>query len=328
MSENNSREELFGTGAGNGIANVMTRIDDNVDSMPKCVTLREGIYYYIRSDQRRFKGSWSLYCRMMDYYLREWKDTPLVEITEDQVLEKFVSLEAKYTPSVARKVMRTLSAVYTLVAGFPGSSVSTNPVAAAEKRFSLKLKKELDCIAREDFLKFFQGLLAEPNEDIGDYILLLLFTGVRRSSATHLEWADIDFDRNTIRLLDVKRGQKYLVPMSTYLGEMLKQRRERCRDEMGFVFCRSDYDFRRGFARVAARANVKCTAYDLRRLYASVMSDLPISDWCRRKLLNQLAVGDDCHDSNGMQRVEALRGPVEAISGKMLEMAGYYFVDG
>jgi integrase/recombinase XerD len=65
--------------------------------------------------------------------------------------------------------------------------------------------------------------------DVEAMVKLFLFTGVRKSEAQHLRWADIDFDAGWIRILG-KGAKERTLPIHKTLREALIRQRMRCPD--------------------------------------------------------------------------------------------------
>src|SRR5262249_22280510 len=76
------------------------------------------------------------------------------------------------------------------------------------------------------------------NQVARDYLLLLLFTGMRRGEAAMLRWDDVDFALRVIRLpaARTKAGRKLDLPMTDIVSGLLAARRSVGRDASGFVF--------------------------------------------------------------------------------------------
>lgn len=66
------------------------------------------------------------------------------------------------------------------------------------------------------------------NKTVRDYLLLLLFTGVRRREGTNLKWTDIDFQSQTltIRRTQAKNHRDHVLPICDFLFAILKARYE------------------------------------------------------------------------------------------------------
>ena len=61
---------------------------------------------------------------------------------------------------------------------------------------------------------------------VRDYLLFLLFTGLRRNEAATLRWADIDFRSRviTVRAEIAKNKKEHRLPFSDFLEELLSTR--------------------------------------------------------------------------------------------------------
>ena len=75
--------------------------------------------------------------------------------------------------------------------------------------------------------KFYKAVLELPNPIARDYVLLLLFTGLRRSEGAALRWNEVDFAERLIRLPPsrTKAGRRLDLPMTSFVRELLVARR-------------------------------------------------------------------------------------------------------
>ena len=78
--------------------------------------------------------------------------------------------------------------------------------------------------------------MALPNPVARDYLLLLLFTGLRRTEAATLRWGDVDFVERVIRLpaARTKAGRKLDLPMTDIVRDLLVARRAIGKEEYVF----------------------------------------------------------------------------------------------
>jgi integrase len=61
-----------------------------------------------------------------------------------------------------------------------------------------------------------------PDPQEGNFQLLEIFSGIRRSEARSLKWSDVDFDRGFIMLRDPKSGEDERIPMNDAAAELLQ----------------------------------------------------------------------------------------------------------
>lgn len=64
------------------------------------------------------------------------------------------------------------------------------------------------------------------NETLRDYLLLILFTGLRRQEAAKLKWSEIDLKTKTLKVIDTKNNQPHTLPLSDFLYNLLEQRKQ------------------------------------------------------------------------------------------------------
>jgi len=58
-------------------------------------------------------------------------------------------------------------------------------------------------------------------QTVGDFLILLLLTGLRRNEAATLQWQSVDLKARLIRLPDTKNHDDHVLPLSDYLWELL-----------------------------------------------------------------------------------------------------------
>jgi integrase len=73
---------------------------------------------------------------------------------------------------------------------------------------------------------WYDAVISLRHKKIRDYLLLLLFTGLRRIEGASLRWDDVDFNSKviTIRAEIAKNKKEHRLPMSDFLECLLKSR--------------------------------------------------------------------------------------------------------
>lgn len=74
----------------------------------------------------------------------------------------------------------------------------------------------------------------DPN--IGMAVMLALATGARYSNLRNLTWADVDFDRHTLRFVETKNGQPRYLPVVGAAQDALRAHYDRDPTQAGWVF--------------------------------------------------------------------------------------------
>jgi integrase len=73
---------------------------------------------------------------------------------------------------------------------------------------------------------FFKALEAETNQTVKDYILLSLYTGIRKSNLLSLKWSQVKLTEGTIYLPDTKNGIPQTLPLTESAKAILQLRFE------------------------------------------------------------------------------------------------------
>jgi integrase len=58
------------------------------------------------------------------------------------------------------------------------------------------------------------------------YLLLIIFTGLRRQEAAKLTWDQIDLKAKTLTVTDTKNHDTHTLPLTNYLHELLGGRKK------------------------------------------------------------------------------------------------------
>jgi integrase len=159
---------------------------------------------------------------------------------------------------------------------------------------------------------------------VADYLLLLLFTGLRRQEGAQLEWANVDLTARTLTVADTKNHNDHTLPLSDFLHDLLKARREHAVNE--YVFPGGGkhghlVEPRNQIARVVQSSGVPFTLHDLRRTFLTVAESLDIPAYALKRLANHTLSADV---TAGYIRIttDRLRKPMQAITDALLYHAG------
>jgi integrase len=115
-----------------------------------------------------------------------------------------------------------------------------------------------------------------------DFVLLLLFTGMRRDEAASLRWSDLDFRAGMIRVsaFRTKAKRRFDLPMSDLVRELLEARRA-LGVESEYVFPSSGKvghlrDPRKALEAVSKAVGFQVNAHALRHTYETVAASVPM----------------------------------------------------
>jgi len=165
--------------------------------------------------------------------------------------------------------------------------------------------------------------MAEPDY-ARDFLLMALFTGMRRGELMALRWDNVDLTARTLHLPKTKNGDPLNLPLSAFLAELLTERRKQAGDSP-FVFPGSGkqghlMETKKFLLRVSAGSGVSFTLHDLRRTFITIAESLDVPYYALKRLLNHRANGD-VTGGYIVVNAERLRGPVELVAARILELA-------
>ena len=267
--------------------------------------------------------------RCMKEIYPDWLDKPMTKITGDMVVQRHQRYGAERSEARANLGMRYLRAVFNFaMAEYQDAEgepiIKTNP---AKKLSATKSWHRVDrrqtVIKPHELGAWVNAVLGLPSENIRDYFMTVLLTGMRREEALKLVWADVDMTGKTFTIRDPKNHQDHTLPMSDYLYELLARRKAASIAEHVFADSqgRKISNFRYAQASVEKVSGVSFCIHDLRRTFATIAESLDIPAYALKRLLNH-ANGADVTAGYIVANVERLREPMQKITDYILKMAG------
>jgi len=258
----------------------------------------------------------------------DWLNKPIALIKPDMVARRHRERGEK-SPARANLAMRYLRALFNFAMAKytddEGSPLLTiNPVKKlSETRAWYRVDRRQTLIKSHELAPWFQAVGNIPGADIRDYLLTVLFTGLRREEALNLKWALVDLQERTLTVLNPKNHRDHSLPVSDYLLELLTRRKEASVSE--YVFTdpqgRRISNFRYAQASIEKASGIKFCIHDLRRTFATVAESLDIPAYALKRLLNH-ADGADVTAGYIVPNVERLRGPMQKITDYLLKAGG------
>lgn len=268
------------------------------------------------------------YNQRLNAYLVDWLDKPLSEITKDFVEERHRSIEGR---STANYVMRTLRALFMYASkkyvDDSGNPVITdNPVGRlTELRAWHREKRRTSVLRPAQLASWFQAVLRLENDTMRDYLLVLLFTGMRRSEALNLRWdTNVDLNDGVITLQDTKNGDTHCIPMSRYVRQLLALRRQTNKGIWVFPSRTRSGPMSAGhksYAVVTEMSGVPYMLHDLRRTFITVADEVEIHPGVIKALVNHRS--DDVTDGYTIRSTERLRAASQRITDRLLYYVRY-----
>jgi integrase len=198
--------------------------------------------------------------------------------------------------AVANLAMRILSAVWNHAMS-QDATLPANPVSTGLKRQMFAVPRRERLLRGDELPTFHQAVMNLNNPVARDYILFLLFTGLRREEAASLTWADVDVSGGVVRLpaSRTKANRKLDLPVTDVVREILETRR--APGKATHVFPSNGG---RGYIRdakfilrqIAMTSGISISAHDLRRTYITVAAGTEIPPIALKALVNH-SLGND-----------------------------------
>lgn len=286
----------------------------------KSITLEKVLESYL-SARRNLKPRTKIdYQYYFDAHLGDWKHKIVTDITKDMIGARHAHIAERSGPTTANKVMRILRALFNFAhATFDICPV--NPVVyLTHVKGWFKETRKRTYIKPHDLKAWWLAVQGLENDTYKDFLTLLLFTGLRRSEAARLKWADVDFKDKTFTIPETKNGDPLTLPMSDFLVGMFDERRKRY-GNYKFVFPgpgEGGYlaEPKKGINKVIKASGVSFCCHDLRRTFITIAESLEISQYALKRLLNHRLT--DITSSYIIIDAERLRGPVNKIERHIL----------
>lgn len=264
-----------------------------------------------------------------------WADKPLTHLTREMVATRHRQL-GETSPAQANYAMRLLRALFNFARGEYDDEegnplVIDNPVSRlSHTRRWFRIERRTSILRPHQLPAWMEAVKAlrseNPNEHAElarDYLLLVLFTGLRREEASRLAWANVDLPGRLINIPDTKNGTTHVLPLSDFLVKLLTFRREYTTGD--FVFggtgrhghLVSPY---KQILRVRKASGLSFTVHDLRRTFITTAERLDISAYAVKHLANH-RVNGDVTAGYVIMDVERLREPMQRITDALLTAA-------
>ncbi|MBL4701258.1 MAG: integrase family protein [Phycisphaeraceae bacterium] len=329
------------TEAAKAVANLV--VGNNPNEVKRASRLRGVTLSKCRDDywkaRSRADNTVKAYNLTVDVYLKDWKDSPLKDITRNMVAARHRKI-AKTEPVAANNVMRHLRAFINFAIGEYETKdgkpiILDNPVRriSHNRQWSPEVRKQT-IIRDGDLPTFFVGTQAlretaegdvnAPAHVVADYLEMILLNGLRRDDAFCLEWGQIELDTATYHpVIHKKKKEVVSLPIPKYILAILKRRFKHRMNEFVFPgrYGHGRYDDPRTMINwVKDYAGINFTSHDLRRTFLTASSDLDVSDYVIKRLGTHSIEGDV---TGGYIRLSAerMREPAQKVEDLILKKA-------
>jgi len=291
------------------------------------VTVKEVFDDYLKARKSLSPKTIYDYRRVLQIALKKWNNKALVSITKDNVSKLHDLLGRERGEAYANLSMRVLRALFNFAAGqyedSQGRSLITdNPVKRlSQTRAWYRIERRQTFIKAHELAPWYQGIRILENETLRDYLLLILFTGLRRQEAAKLRWDQINLRAKTLTISDTKNHETHTLPLPDFLFVLLNSRKTNSNSD--FVFPGNGVggyviEPRKQIAKVISFSGIAFTVHDLRRTFITIAESLDIPAYALKRLLNH-KMKNDVTSGYIMTDVERLRRPMQLISDYLLK---------
>lgn len=304
--------------------------DPIAEAQQPTVTLQAAFADFLKARKNLKPNTISCYTRIIKIELSAWKNKSLSSITKDMISKRHTEI-GENSKALANLVMKLLRGIFTFAIGsYSNITLTENPVKVlSHTRSWYSIARRNTIITPPELPAWCNAVNQLPNQlqlndkviVVKDYLLLVLFTGLRKQEAAKLRWSDIDFNNKTLTVANTKNHLNHTLPLSDFLLQLLRSRRDTNNYNSKYVFPGNGkaghlVDPQKQIDLVIKMSRVQFILHDLRRTFVTVAESIDIPAYTLKRLLNHksqdITGGYICIDT------ERLRKPMQLIADKLL----------
>ncbi len=309
----------------------------------------EGVFdSYLESRPQMKPHTISVDRSLLNCHLSDWKNKPIKDITRDMVARRHLKIAKGTSGVTANNAMRLVRRIYNYAQSISDGELSPNPVQRlSDSRQWFRVERRQTVLKEHELPYWYSAVQQIENPTIKDYLLLLLFTGLRKNEALKLQWKNVDFKDKTFTIVDTKNRKPHTLPMSDFLIELFKRRLKLRENKHVFAGAGKDghliepkrqvriierethkavngiYDDVKFDKRLkddpdSLEPGIKFCLHDLRRTFASIAESL-VSYSALKKLMNH-SDKDVTQGYIGFD-INKLRGPMQLVTSEICRLA-------
>jgi integrase len=320
-------------------------------SQGESITLNQAFNHFLEKRDLKDKTI-SDYRRVIDTTLKSWNRKRIIDITRNMVAKKHSQIkkdaEENYVQRCKKRnykptkeeitkrggaygnlCMRCLRSVLNFSSGQYEDGegkplIKDNPVSViTQTKTWYRVDRRQTIIKPHQLFLWFDEVNNLNSDLVKDYLILLLFTGLRRQEAMRLEWDQIDLKAKTLTVVDTKNRKPLTLPLGPFILKMLKCRNNNA-TESNFVFPSTGktghlVESKYQTTEVTKKSGVKFCLHDLRRVFINTAESLDISSYAVKQLVNH-SMDSDVTSGYMVSDPERLRKPMEKIETQLLRL--------
>lgn len=335
---------------------MLGRLADGIDlskkklPMVQAITFQQAYDDYLKTRKTLKPKSKQDYDSIMKNIFPDWVELPLSSINREMVSHRHTKIGTNHQAR-ANNAFKLLSAVFNFAIHQycdrgNSEAISNNPVIVlTQTRGWFKKKRRDTKINHEQLPAWFTAVSALRSQTYNSieipvkyYLLLVLFTGLRKEEAAQLIWADaaasqeiaekkvsyISLKDRAIFIDDSKNGLELMLPLSDYLFELFTDYRRKNLSRFVFPGVGGNSpikESRKVIQKIINASAVSFTLHDLRRTFATMANEIGIPAYTIKRLLNHKTASSDVTAGYIINDLNYLRDPVNRIANYILDIA-------
>ena len=293
------------------------------------VTLQQAFDDYLQARRNLKPKTVYSYRWIFETYFSDWHRRSIQDIQKQDIIQRHQKLGTERGPTSANIAMKMMSALFNFAIeqyeGPDGDSlVVRNPVDTLKRNKAWYPSQRRQSMLTPDQLPTWNtavnqliGLPDPALAQIGVYLKLLLFTGLRRNESALLKASDINLTGKTLTCVVTKNSKPLTLPIpSPLLADLASLVEGKEPDE--YIF---QWSTREGFKSAVYRhkrdikvmTGLEFSLHDLRRTFITIAESLDVSVIAIKRLVNHSTKGD-VTAGYVISDVERLRQPMEKIA--------------
>ena len=305
------------------------------------ITLQKVFEDYSISKHNLASSTLKNYISILDNYLNDWKKKAISEITRDMVEQRHRDItqgKGKFNESTSRAntTMRLIRALFNYAKGQYEDSRGEplfvhNPVdRITHNKGWNKEKIRQGVVHKYDLKKWYEGVMKLPIQEdnvsrntsaevVRDFLIFVMFSGLRRNEVLEMKWSDIDFKNHSFTIEDTKNNESHSLPLNFKLDEVLERRKNDSGNPYIFQGFKPNghlHPPKRQLERARELCGGHFTNHDIRRTFETTANRLAFSQYTLKKLVNH----KNTRDVTGryiVLDIEELREPMKMIAEEL-----------
>jgi integrase len=303
--------------------NTLAQINDGVDvnrekakTRVRGITLEQVYEEYLGTRPQMKSHTIRVDKSLLKCHLSDWKNKPIQDIARDMVAKRHTKIAQTSGKVTANNAMRFVRRVYNFALSASDGELPPNPVQRlSDSRQWFKVERRQTVLKEHELFRWYAAVQGLDNPTIRDYLLVLLFTGLRKNEALKMTWKNVDMTGKSFAIPITKSGKPHSLPMSDILFGIFEERLRLRENDYVFPSVNGKIGHlvepKRQVEIVKEKTGISFCLHDLRRTFASIAESI-VSYSALKRLLNH--TDKDVTQGYIIFNIDKLRGPVQVIA--------------